>query len=77
MSCQNTKYYSRAIRIVEHDVKNKTFLEVKCDVVIEYKWLHLLTHLGSSRLVQADHEALLQAVKDEFESKQAQTNNVI
>ena len=59
----NTKYYSKVIRVAECERNNQTYLEVKCDVVIDYKLAMIASCSGAVHQVQMDHEALLTDMK--------------
>ena len=70
MTSPTLKYFSRAVRITEHERGGRTYLEVKCDVVVEYKWAMFAFCFGTHRQLENDHEALLAETKAEFETKQ-------
>ena len=70
MKTPSTKYYSRVIRVVEMERNNQTYLEVKCDVIVEYKISLLAVLSGAAKYIEAEHIALLHTMKVDMEAQQ-------
>ena len=66
----HTKYFSKAIRVVEIEHGNHPVLQVTCDVVVDYKLNLLASCSGVEYEMQRNHVALLDAMKLHIEASQ-------